>query len=97
MYQIIKTDGTELGVTDSVTYIKIGSSGCFTTASEDDAIGIAFRNMPYNLNGHDAISGAETVFIREIDVGEYVMQQSRVNEQNAANIDYLSMMLKVDL
>ena len=39
MYRIIKIDGTELGITDSVNYIKIGSSGDLTNATETDAIG----------------------------------------------------------
>ena len=34
MYRIIKIDGTELGVTDSVNYIKISENGCFTNTTE---------------------------------------------------------------
>jgi len=30
MYRIIKIDGTELGITDSVRYIRIGDSGDLT-------------------------------------------------------------------
>ena len=41
MYQIITLDGTELGMTDSVLYIKIGSSGSFTPCSVDEAIGVS--------------------------------------------------------
>lgn len=41
MYRIIKIDGTELGITDSVNYIKIGASGDLTNATETDAIGVA--------------------------------------------------------
>ena len=33
MYRIIKIDGTELGITDSVNYIRYGDGGCFTTAT----------------------------------------------------------------
>lgn len=72
MYRIIKIDGTELGITDSVNYIKIGSSGDFTTAAEADAIGVAFNSTPYNLMGHSDIDGAETVIVSKIDGGAEV-------------------------
>ena len=55
MYRVIKTDGTELGITDSVNYIKIGASGNFASATEADAVGIAFNSEPYNLVGHNDI------------------------------------------
>ena len=61
MYRIIKIDGTELGITDSVNYIKIGASGDFANATETDAIGVAFNSEPYNLLGHDDIDGADTI------------------------------------
>ena len=59
MYRIITLDGTELGMTDSVLYIKIGNSGSFTPCSVDEAIGVAFNSEPYNLVGHDEIEGAD--------------------------------------
>ena len=61
MYRIIKIDGTELGITDSVNYIKIGASGDLTNATETDAIGVAFNSEPYNLLGHDDIDGSDTI------------------------------------
>ena len=72
MYRIIKIDGIELGITDSVNYIKIGASGDFTTAFEADAIGVAFNSVPYNLMGHSDIEGAETVIVSKIDGGAEV-------------------------
>lgn len=51
MYRIIKIDGTELGITDSVNYIRYGDGGCFTTATRKDAIGVAFKSVAYNLVG----------------------------------------------
>ena len=72
MYRIIKIDGTELGITDSVNYIKIGASGDFTTATETDAIGVAFNSTPYNLMGHSDIEDAETVIVSKIDGGAEV-------------------------
>lgn len=72
MYRIIKTDGTELGITDQVTYIKFGANGCFTNAAVEDAIGVAFSSTPYNLFGHDEIEGTDTVIVSQIDGGAAV-------------------------
>lgn len=69
MYRIIKIDGTELGITDSVNYIKIGESGSFTIATEEDAIGVAFDSVAYNLAEHNEIEGAETVVVSKVDGG----------------------------
>lgn len=72
MFRIIKIDGTELGITDSVNYIKISASGCFTTANENDAIGVAFKSTAYNLLGHEEIENAETVIVSRIDGGQEI-------------------------
>lgn len=72
MYRIIKTDGTELGITDQVTYIKFGANGCFTNATVEDAIGVAFNSTPYNLVGHNEIEEADTVVVSQIDGGAAV-------------------------
>jgi hypothetical protein len=69
MYRIIKIDGTELGVTDSVNYIKISENGCFTNATVEDAIGVAFNSVAYNLVGHTEIEEADTVVVSKIDGG----------------------------
>lgn len=69
MYRIIKTDGTELGVTDSVNYIKLNTNGSYTTATEEDAIGVAYRSIAYNLIGHTEIEEADTVVVSKIDGG----------------------------
>ena len=65
MYRIIKIDGTELGITDSVNYIKIGASGDLTNATETDAIGILFlifclaidKNTQHNYNCSNRCNG----------------------------------------
>ena len=72
MYRIIKIDGTELGITDSVNYIKIGASGDFAFAPEQQAIGVAFNSVAYNLVGHSDIEGADTVVVSAIDGGAEV-------------------------
>lgn len=69
MYRIIKIDGTELGVTDYVNYIKISENGCFTNATAEDAVGVAFNSVAYNLVGHNEIEEADTVVVSKIDGG----------------------------
>lgn len=72
MFRIIKIDGTELGITDSVNYIKISEDGCFANATSQDAIGVAFNSIAYNLIGHTDIDGAETIIVSAIDGGAEV-------------------------
>lgn len=72
MYRIIKIDGTELGITDSVNYIRFGEGGCFTPTARENAIGVAFNSVAYNLVGHDEIEGAETVLVSEVDGGQEI-------------------------
>lgn len=74
MYRIIKTDGTELGITDTPLYIKMGVSGCFIPASEQEAVGIAFESVPYNLFGHSEIENTETVLLSPVDGGRHVFE-----------------------
>lgn len=81
MYRLIKTDGTELGVTESVIYIKINSNGCFVETSKSDAVGVAFNSIPYNLIGHDEISNADTVVISKIDTGTLVRKLQDENDE----------------
>lgn len=81
MFRIIKIDGTELGITDSVNYIKIGESGDYTTASEQDAIGIAFNSEPYNLLGHEDIEGADTVIVSNVNGGNMVYEQRNLIDE----------------
>lgn len=80
MFRIIKIDGTELGITDSVNYIKIGSSGSFASATEKDAVGVAFDSVAYNLVGHHKIEGAETVVVSSVDGGVYMTPMSKTVE-----------------
>lgn len=84
MFRIIKIDGTELGVTDSVNYIKIDVSGSFTTATVEDAIGVAFNSVAYNLIGYDMIEGAETVVVSRVDAGTVISQLVSYTELAAA-------------
>ena len=96
MFRIIKTDGTELGVAESVNYIKIHENGCFTTATKDDAIGVAYSSIPYNLIGHEDIVDAETVVVYEIDGGNeinaIVAKNNLINAQ-LAEVDEIAIEL----
>lgn len=75
MYRIIKLDGTELGMTDSVLYIKVGPSGSFTPCHADEATGVAFNSEPYNIFGHEEIEGADTVIVSPCDGGALAAHQ----------------------
>lgn len=93
MFRIIKIDGTELGVTDYVNYIKIGDSGSFTNTSEEDAVGVAFNSVAYGLVGRAGIEGAESVVVSEIDGGNsiFALQQGVLdNTEMLLNMQYES-------
>ena len=82
MYRIIKvSDGTEIGVTDTIEFIRYGNSGCFVPADQKHAIGVAVNSVPYNLVGHDEIEGAETVVVSEISF--FLHWGCKTNERKA--------------
>ena len=79
MYRITNiSTGADLGAVDKVVYIKIGESGDFTNAAENEAIGVALSGTPYNLMGHDEIEGADTVVVSEFDGGALVGEQQKI-------------------
>lgn len=84
MFRIIKVDGTELGITDSVNYIKIGEGGCFTNATPQDAVGVAFDGVAYNLLDHAEISDADTVIVSQVDAGNVISGMASYMELAAA-------------
>lgn len=84
MYHVIKMDSTDLGITDSINYIRIGENGCFIPTDQESAIGVAVDGVPYNLVGHDEIDGAETVVVSEIDAGKVVQEMASYSELAAA-------------
>lgn len=96
MYKIIKSDGTELGVTDSVLFIKVSPEGTYIEATEDEAAGVAFEGTAYNLPGHSEIVDADTVILAPITLGEYIKEQNEKWERMQAGVDYLAMMSGVD-
>lgn len=86
MFKIITTSGTELGMTDSVRFIKVSSEGSFIESTKDEAVGIAFKGSPYNLAGQNAIDGAETVLIVETDGGGEVAELRVKTAQQAEEL-----------
>lgn len=97
MYRIITTEGTELGITDSVLFIKVSAEGAYVEATEDEAVGIAFESTPYNLNGHTEIAGAKTVILVKTTFAQIMKEQAAAVEKFQANMDYLAMMSDVNL
>lgn len=89
MYKILTTSGVEIGFTDELRYIKISPEGSYIEATAEEAIGIAFRGTPYNLNGHTEITGAEQVNVVEVSMADVLREQR-------ANMDYLAMMSGID-
>lgn len=80
MYRICKTDGTELGVVEAVTYIKIGASGDYACATTEDATGVAFDGVAYSLVGHGEIDG-ESVVVSEVNAGQVMRDGEKKTKQ----------------
>ncbi len=97
MYRVITTDGAELGITDSVLFIKRSSEGTFIETDEADAVGIAFNGEPYNLPGHTEIQNAKTAVLVKTTLAQILLEQSTAANKLQANMDYLAMMAEVDL
>ena len=68
MYKIIK-DGTTIGLTEFLTYIKQHDNGCFVLCPEPEASGIVFSGTPYQLAGRPEMGDVETVTVEEADAG----------------------------
>ena len=79
MYRIIKTDGTEVGCTDSVLYIKVAKNGCYIQCEQPEAVGVAYQSTAYNLSGHSEIAGADQVIMVKQDGGRRIQDLESVN------------------
>ena len=99
MNRIIKTDGTELCLVDKARYIKRSDYGVFVEAERKDAIGVAVKGVVYNLLGHDAIAGADTVLVSDASIAdELTAQRADLAEQkNVAAITFVSLAEKGDI
>lgn len=97
MYRVITTDGTELGITDSVLFIKISPEGTYIEAGEAEAVGVSFNGEAYNLPGHSEIKNAKTAVLVKTSLAQIMQEQSIAAGKLQANMDYLAMMAEVDL
>lgn len=76
MYKIIDTDnGNVIGYTNKVLYIRLkAETGCYVSCKRENAEGIAFNSVPYNLSGHTMKDGLKTVVVSEDDDGAVIVQ-----------------------
>lgn len=95
MVQFLK-GGSLLALVEQPSWVYLMENGTYGLCEYEDAEGVAINGTVYNLAGH-AISENGEVAFKEIANGEYMMQQDKVAAQNAANVDYLSMMTGYDL
>lgn len=68
MFKIHK-GGTQLGMTEALSYIKKAKNGCYVLCSEPEASGIVFSGTPYQLAGRPEMGDVETVTVEEADAG----------------------------
>lgn len=101
MYRIIKAEsGAIIGATEKPRYIYRKSNGCYVETKDENAPGIAFKGVPYNIQDREGVGAEETVILVEFDGGDAVSEVGPIGAQtahNAAHIDYLSMMSGIDL
>lgn len=90
MYKIIKTsDGTCLGMTEAPTYIKQAENGCYILCPEPEASGISFKGTVYHLLDRDNLDGAESVMLKDADVGvEFAAANTAIEDADAMNVDH---------
>lgn len=91
MYRIIK-DGVTVGITGALNYIKLLDNGCYGLCSEQEAQGVAFGGVPYQLDGKAEMGGLEVVtVVEENDVelsnDHLAAAQVFVEQAEAGNID----------
>lgn len=89
-------DGNLLALVEAPNWVYLMDNGCYGLCSFERAQGVAINGAVYNLNDNE-ISENGVVSFAVVENGEYMMQQDKVAAQNAANVDYLSMMTGYDL
>ena len=98
MYRITNiSTRTDLGAVDEVVYIEISSSGCFVPTTEDKAIGIALKGVPYNLIGQAEIEGADTVVVSKVDGGVLFAEQQDIIDTFNIDHEYRLTLLELGL
>lgn len=89
-------DGSLLALVEQPNWVCLQENGAYGLCGYESAQGVAINGIVYNLAGNSISENGEVDF-KEIPSGEYMMQQDKVAAQNAANVDYLSMMTGFDL
>lgn len=80
MYRIIKTDGTEIALVDSVRFIAVGANGSYVEVKEQDAIGVSIKGKLYALLGKAGLQDAETVIVAKTSTAEAITSQRAIAE-----------------
>lgn len=89
-------NGSLLALVEQPNWVYLQENGAYGLCDYENAQGVAINGIVYNLAGNLISENGEVDF-KDIPSGEYMMQQDRVAAQNAANLDYLSMMTGYDL
>ena len=89
-------NGSLLAFVEQPNWVCLQENGAYGLCDYENAQGVAINGIVYNLAGNSISENGEVDF-KEIPSGEYMMQQDKVAAQNAANVDYLSMMTGFDL
>ncbi len=89
-------NGSLLALVEQPNWVCLQENGAYGLCDYENAQGVAINGIVYNLAGNSISENGEVDF-KEIPSGEYMMQQDKVAAQNAANVDYLSMMTGFDL
>ena len=106
MFRILKLDGTEVGITESINYIKYHERNCcYVSAKPAEATGVAFNSKAYQLKGKPELKNAkDTVRIVTFDGGKELNKlieenkklQAIIAETDEAIIQIYEMVDKVD-
>ncbi len=89
-------NGSLLALVEQPSWVYLQENGAYGLCDYENAQGVAINGIVYNLAGNLISENGEVDF-KDIPSGEYMMQQDKVAAQNAANVDYLSMMTGYDL
>nr|DAG62594.1 MAG TPA: hypothetical protein [Caudoviricetes sp.] len=89
-------DGALIALSEQPTWVCLLENGTYGLCSREEAQGVVIGGTVYNIDGN-VISQNGDVAYNEVSNGEFMMQQDKIAAQNAANLDYLSMMTGFDL
>jgi len=92
MYQIINTtQGQLLGYASEVLFIR-NKEGVYIPASEENATGIAFQSVAYNLERTDGVGAEESAIAVEIDAEAALNDLQDRNNMLESQLVYTAMM-----